>query len=81
VSRRRLVVLLPGEYERLGRDTAAAAGYFSNFVFWRESGYFAPVASARPLTHLWSLAVEEQFYLLYPWLLIAAFRRRITPAG
>jgi peptidoglycan/LPS O-acetylase OafA/YrhL len=69
-------LLVPGAYERLGRDTAAAAGYFSNFVFWRESGYFAPAASARPLTHLWSLAVEEQFYLLYPWLLIAAFRRR-----
>jgi hypothetical protein len=50
--------------------------YLSNFVFWRESGYFAPAASARPLTHLWSLAVEEQFYVLYPWLLIATFRRR-----
>ncbi len=69
-------LLAPGGYERLGRDTAAAAVYLSNFVFWRESGYFAPAASARPLTHLWSLAVEEQFYVLYPWLLIATFRRR-----
>ena len=69
-------LLAPGGYEHLGRDTAAAAVYLSNFVFWRESGYFAPAASARPLTHLWSLAVEEQFYVLYPWLLIATFRRR-----
>ncbi len=69
-------LLAPGGYERLGRDTAAAAVYLSNFVFWRESGYFAPAAAARPLTHLWSLAVEEQFYVLYPWLLIATFRRR-----
>ncbi len=69
-------LLAPGGYEHLGRDTAAAAVYLSNFVFWRESGYFAPAASARPLTHLWSLAVEEQFYVLYPWLLIATFRRK-----
>jgi peptidoglycan/LPS O-acetylase OafA/YrhL len=69
-------LLAPGGYEDLGRDTAAAAVYLSNFVFWRESGYFAPAASARPLTHLWSLAVEEQFYVLYPWLLIATFRRK-----
>jgi peptidoglycan/LPS O-acetylase OafA/YrhL len=69
-------LLAPSGYEDLGRDTAAAAVYLSNFVFWRESGYFAPAASARPLTHLWSLAVEEQFYVLYPWLLIATFRRK-----
>jgi peptidoglycan/LPS O-acetylase OafA/YrhL len=69
-------LLAPGGYEHLGRDTAAAAVYLSNFVFWRESGYFAPAAAARPLTHLWSLAVEEQFYVLYPWLLIATFRRK-----
>jgi peptidoglycan/LPS O-acetylase OafA/YrhL len=74
-------LLAPGGYERLGRDTAAAAVYLSNFVFWRESGYFAPAASARPLTHLWSLAVEEQFYLLYPWLLIATFRRQRATVG
>jgi peptidoglycan/LPS O-acetylase OafA/YrhL len=69
-------LLAPVGYERLGRDAAAAAIYLSNFVFWRESGYFAAAASARPLTHLWSLAVEEQFYLVYPWLLIAMFGRR-----
>jgi peptidoglycan/LPS O-acetylase OafA/YrhL len=74
-------LLVPAAFEDLGRDTAAAAGYFSNIVFWRESGYFAPDAATRPLTHLWSLAVEEQFYLLYPWLLVAAFRRRHATAA
>ena len=74
-------LLAPGGYQHLGRDTAAAAVYLSNFVFWRESGYFAPAAAARPLTHLWSLAVEEQFYVIYPWLLIATFRRRRARTG
>lgn len=74
-------LLLPADYARLGKDAAAAAGYVSNFVFWNESGYFAPAASLRPMTHLWSLAVEEQFYLLYPLLLIAVFRRRGATAA
>jgi peptidoglycan/LPS O-acetylase OafA/YrhL len=68
-------LLIPTAYERLGRDVAAAAAYVSNVVFWRESGYFDPAAATRPLTHLWSLAVEEQFYLLYPWALMATARR------
>ena len=40
--------------------------FTSNFLFWRESGYFEALADQKPLLHTWSLAVEEQFYLLFP---------------
>src|SRR5206468_12832751 len=68
--------LLPGEYEHLGRHTLAGAGFISNFVFWIESGYFDTAAGSKPLLHLWSLGVEEQFYLLWPPVLAWAWRRK-----
>ena len=48
----------------------AGAGYFINFTLKRESGYFDVAADAKPLLHLWSLAVEEQFYMGWPLLLM-----------
>ncbi len=68
--------LLPEEYEMLGRHVAAAAGFVENFVLWKEAGYFNPVSELKPLTHLWSLAVEEQFYLAYPLLIWIGWRSR-----
>lgn len=47
----------------------AGLAYVSNIQLWREGGYFGTPALFKPLHHLWSLAVEEQFYLLWPWLL------------
>ena len=67
------VVLLPVELAQLGADLAAGAGFVSNFLLWHDAGYFDRAALYKPLLHLWSLAVEEQFYIVWP-LLLWAFR-------
>ncbi len=58
-----------------GRSLAAASLLASNILFWRGSGYFDLEADSRPLLHTWSLGVEEQFYIIYPLLLLWALRR------
>ncbi len=65
-------VLYPDEYGQLGKHVASGAGFISNLVLWSESGYFDVVAEKKPLLHLWSLGIEEQFYFFWPifgWLL------------
>ena len=52
------------------RSTGAVTLFVSNFLFWRESDYFAPTAEESPLLHTWSLSVEEQFYVLFPIMMI-----------
>lgn len=69
-------VMLATEYRQLGRHVAAAGAFVANIAFWREAGYFDAAAESMPLLHLWSLGVEEQFYLLWPALLWFAARRR-----
>jgi peptidoglycan/LPS O-acetylase OafA/YrhL len=66
--------LLPGEFAQLANSLLAALLSVSNFVFWQQSGYFDTLSSSKPLLHTWSLAVEEQFYLLFPLLLALLFR-------
>jgi peptidoglycan/LPS O-acetylase OafA/YrhL len=68
------LLLLPDEFMQLGKHVAAGAGFVSNIVFWREAGYFDSAAELKPLLHLWSLGVEEQYYLVWP-LLLFLFRR------
>lgn len=70
--------LLADEYKQLGRHIAGGAGFFSNFVLAREAGYFDTAAETKPLLHLWSLAVEEQFYLMWPLLLWLAWKMRLN---
>src|SRR4051812_22457710 len=65
-------VLLPDEFSQLGKHIAAGAGFVSNLALWRESGYFDSSAALKPLLHLWSLGVEEQYYLAWPLLLFLA---------
>ena len=71
-------VLLPHEYKQLSRDVVAGAGFLSNFGFWSDSGYFDASAELKPLLHLWSLSVEEQFYLVWPLFLIVASKWRFN---
>jgi len=67
-------VMMPGDFEKLGRSAVAQMLIVANVNFWMESGYFAPAAETKPLLNTWSLAVEEQFYVLLPWALLALAR-------
>ncbi len=68
------LLLLPDEFNELGRHVAFGAGFLVNFALWHEGGYFDTQAELKPLLHLWSLAVEEQYYAVWP-LLLCVFRR------
>jgi peptidoglycan/LPS O-acetylase OafA/YrhL len=71
-------VLISPEYKTLGLNAAGGAAFVSNFLLWQQSGYFEPDARSNPLLHLWSLGVEEQFYLAWPLLLYLAWRLRVV---
>lgn len=66
--------LLPTDLQEFSQGLVAVSGFVSNILFWRQSGYFDTSAELKPLLHTWSLAVEEQFYLLFPLLLLAVWR-------
>jgi peptidoglycan/LPS O-acetylase OafA/YrhL len=68
-------ILFAREFVSLGKHILGGALFYSNFALWSEAGYFD--SQAKPLLHLWSLAVEEQFYLLWPLLVVTAWKRRI----
>ena len=69
--------LLPEEYEELGKQIVGGSGFVSNLVLWAGTGYFDKAASTKPLLHLWSLGIEEQFYLIWPAALVFVARWRI----
>ena len=66
--------MLPSQIKEFSLSLLAVSLFSSNFLFWRESGYFEALADEKPLLHTWSLAVEEQFYLLFPVFLILVWR-------
>ncbi|BDS08250.1 O-antigen acetylase [Oceaniferula spumae] len=67
-------ILLPGQFEDLGKAACAQALMVSNFYFWQQDGYFATASEFLPTLHTWSLAVEEQFYLILPLLMVWLMR-------
>lgn len=68
--------LLPSEYQQLGKHIAAGTAFVSNFALWNESGYFDISAMYKPLLHLWSLGIEEQFYIFWPLILWFAYKKK-----
>ena len=62
--------MLPNEMRDFSQSLVAVSLFFSNILFWKKTGYFFQQAEEIPLLHTWSLAVEEQFYILFPIFLI-----------
>jgi peptidoglycan/LPS O-acetylase OafA/YrhL len=69
-------LFFPSDFKALAEAAVAQAVFQSNTFFWQQSGYFGPDSNTQPLLHTWSLAVEEQFYLIFPMLLIILARRK-----
>lgn len=75
------IVMLPADYAELGRSAFFQGLFAANVYFWRSSGYFDGAVEEKPLLHTWSLAVEEQFYFVFPLMMVGLvalpmFRRR-----
>lgn len=73
--------LAPIEYRALGKHVLGSLGFFSNIVYWKESGYFDAGSHAKWLLHTWSLSIEWQFYMVYPVIisiLLKFFRVKIV---
>jgi peptidoglycan/LPS O-acetylase OafA/YrhL len=70
------LVLFSFEYKALGKHVAGSAAFVSNFVLWNEAGYFDKAAATKPLLHIWSLGIEEQFYIVWPLLLYLVWKRK-----
>jgi peptidoglycan/LPS O-acetylase OafA/YrhL len=70
--------MLPAAYAQLSADVFASAAFFSNIALLLQSGYFDIESGKKPLLHLWSLGIEEQFYLFWPLILMLAARLRLN---
>ncbi|MFD1193347.1 acyltransferase family protein [Seohaeicola saemankumensis] len=70
--------LVSEEFQQLGKHVASGAAFIVNFILVGESGYFDTAADTKPMLHLWSLAVEEQFYLVWPVVLWLAWWRHFS---
>jgi peptidoglycan/LPS O-acetylase OafA/YrhL len=64
------VVLFPQQLVSVAKSAISIPLFSSNFFFWSERGYFGDATELKPLIHTWSLAVEEQFYIVFPFLLL-----------
>ena len=74
------LMFLPEEFRKFGQSVVATSTFVSNFLFWSQAGYFDTPAELKPLLHTWSLAVEEQFYLIFPafLMIVSKYARQST---
>jgi peptidoglycan/LPS O-acetylase OafA/YrhL len=72
------LIALPEAFAEFARSAVATTLFASNLYFWQATDYFSSAAEYRPLLHTWSLAVEEQFYIFFPWFLVLLLRWRRT---
>jgi len=70
-------ILFRPEYASLGKHVAASSLFSENFLLWSEVSYFDTASTLKPTLHLWSLAIEEQFYILWPLILYVSHRWRL----
>lgn len=68
--------LFPTQLAELGKHIVSGAMFVANLAYWSESGYFDTAAQAKPLLHLWSLGIEEQFYIFWPLLLLFFWKQK-----
>jgi peptidoglycan/LPS O-acetylase OafA/YrhL len=75
-----VLLFLPDDLREFGQSLVSVTTFLSNIYFLRESGYFETAAELKPLLHTWSLAIEEQYYLVFPPLLLLALKlsRRVA---
>lgn len=75
--------LLPQDMEDYSQSLISVATFISNILFWQETGYWGTANELKPLLHTWSLAVEEQYYVLFPLLMLFLWRlnRRMLPTA
>lgn len=66
--------MVPTQFQDFSKALTAISLFSSNVLFWKQSGYFAPAAEENPLLHTWSLGVEEQFYIIFPVILLFLWR-------
>jgi peptidoglycan/LPS O-acetylase OafA/YrhL len=69
------LILLPSDFVTFAKQVIGGCTFVANFVLWRQSGYFSPDAALKPLLHLWSLGVEEQYYFIFPLICSLLYRK------
>jgi peptidoglycan/LPS O-acetylase OafA/YrhL len=74
-------VMLVDEFKQLGKHIAAGAGFVANWAYWLESGYFDELHELKPLLNLWSLGVEEQFYIFWPCVILLLVKAKVNLRG